>query len=69
MIRNKVVILLVSETELDVLLALSMSYLYDRDSSGAELFSYIRDDIPTKLLKHDFGTNTEYCSVEINSQK
>ena len=69
MIRNKVVILLVSETELDVLLVLSMSYLYDRDSSGVELFSYIRDDIPTKLLKHDFGTNTENCSVEINSQK
>ena len=69
MIRNKVVILLVSETELDVLLALSMSYLYDRDSSGGELFSYIRDDIPTKLLKYDFGTNTENSSVEINLQK
>ena len=69
MIRNKVVILLVSETELDVLLALSMSHLYDRDTSGGELLSYIRDDIPTKLLKHDFGTNTENCSVETNLQK
>ena len=46
-----------------------MSYLYDRDSSGGELFSYIRDDIPTKLLKNDFGTNTENFSVEINLHK
>ena len=30
---------------------------------------YIRDDIPTKLLKHDFGTNIESLSVEINSRK
>ena len=58
MIKNNVVILFISETKLDVsfqsvqikILALSMSYLYDRDSSGG----YIRDDIPTKLLKYDF---------------
>ena len=57
MIKNNVVILFISETKLDVsfqsvqikILALSMSYLYDRDSSGG----YIRDDIPTKLLKYD----------------
>ena len=46
-----------------------MSDLYDRDSSGGERFSYISDDIPTKLLKNDFGTNTENFSVEINLQK
>ena len=75
--KSNVVILLISETKLDIsfpssqikILALSMSYLYDRDSSGGELFSYIRDDIPTKLLKYDFGTNTENSSVEINLQK
>ena len=58
MIKNNVVILFISETKLDVsfqsvqikIIALSMSYLYDRDSSGG----YIRDDIPTKLLKYDF---------------
>ena len=58
MIKNNAVILFISKTKLDVsfqsvqikILALSMSYLYDRDSSGA----YIRDDIPTKLLKYDF---------------
>ena len=42
-----------------------MSYLYDRDSSGGERFSYIRDDIPTKLLKNDFGTNTENFSLKL----
>ena len=46
-----------------------MSCLYDRDSSGGERFSYIRDDILTKLLKNDFGTNTENFSIEINLQK
>ena len=58
MIKNNAVILFISKTKLDVsfqsvqikILALSMSYLYDRDSSGG----YIRDGIPTKLLKYDF---------------
>ena len=56
--KSNVVILLISETKLDIsfpssqikILALSMSYLYDRDSSCGERFSYIRDDIPTNLL-------------------
>ena len=77
MIKNNVVILLISETKLNVsvtsaqikVLALSMSYLYDRDSAGGERFSCIKDDIPTKLLKNDFGTNTENFSVEINLHK
>ena len=30
---------------------------------------YIRDNIPSKLLKHDFGTNIENLSVEINFRK
>ena len=68
-IKNILVILLISETKLDVSFPLSMSYLYDSDSSGGELFSYIRDDIPTKLLKHDFRTNTKNYLVEINLQK
>ena len=77
MTKNNVVILLISETKLDVsfpsaqinILALNISYLCDRDSSGGELFSYFRDDIPTKPLKHDFRTNTENFSVETNLQK
>ena len=46
-----------------------MPYRYDRDSIGAGLLLYIRDDIPTKLLKHVFGNNIENSSVEINLQK
>ena len=46
-----------------------MPYRYDRDSMVGGLLLYIRDDIPTKLLKHDFGTNIENLSVEINLQK
>ena len=45
-----------------------MPYRYDRNSMGG-LLLYIRDDIPTKLLKHDFGTNIENLSVEINLRK
>ena len=36
---------------------------------GGGLLLYIRDDIPTKFLKHDFGTNIENLSIEINLQK
>ena len=39
------------------------------DSMGGGLLLYIRDDILMKLLKHDFGTNIENLSVEIDSQK
>ena len=69
MIKNNVVILFISETKLDVsfqsvqikILALSMSYLYDRDSSGG----YIRDDIPTKLLKYDLWTKRSYQKIKL----
>ena len=33
------------------------------------LLLYIRDDIPTKLLKHYFGTNIENLSVQVNLRK
>ena len=46
-----------------------MPYRYDRNSMGGRLLLYIRDDIPTKLLKHDFGTNIENLSVETNLRK
>ena len=46
-----------------------MTYRYDRNSMGCGLLLYIRDDIPTKLLKHYFGTNIENLSVEINLRK
>ena len=36
---------------------------------GGGLSLYITDYIRTKLLKHDFGTNIENLSVEINLRK
>ena len=41
----------------------------NRDSMGGEVLLYIRDDIPKKLLKHDFRTNIKNLSVEINLRK
>ena len=46
-----------------------MPYRYDRKSMGGGYLLYIRDDTPTKLLKHDFGTNIENLSVQINLRK
>ena len=77
MIENNVDILLNSETKLDdsfpsgqhKICGFSMPYRCDRDTISGELLLYIRDDIPTKLLKHDFGTNIEHLSVEINLRK
>ena len=77
MIENNVDILLISETKLDdsfpsgqfKIRGFSMPYQYNRNSMGGGLLPYIRDDIPTKLLKHDFGTNIENLSVEINLRK
>ena len=42
---------------------------YDGDSMGYGFLLYIRNDISTKLLKHDFITNIENLSVEINLRK
>ena len=74
MVENNADILLIAETKLDdsfpsghfKICGFSMSYRFDKNSVGSGLLLYIRDDIPTKLLKHDFGTNIENLSVEIN---
>ena len=58
-IENNVDILLISETNLDdsfpsgqfKIYGFSMPYRCDRDSVGGGFLPYIRDDIPTKLLK------------------
>ena len=47
----------------------SMSYQYDNDSMVGVLLLYIRYNIPTKFLKHYFGTNIENLSAKINLQK
>ena len=47
----------------------SMPYRYDRNSMGGGLLLYIRDDIPTKLLIHDFRTNIENCQLKLIYEK
>ena len=77
MIENNVDILLISETKLNdsfpsgqlKICGFSMLYQYDRDSMGSRILLYVGDDIPTKLVKHDFGTSIENLSVGINLQK
>ena len=73
MIENNIDIMLISETKLDdsfssvqlKICGFSMPYRYDRNSMGGGILLYVRDDIPTKVLKHDFWTNIENFSVEI----
>ena len=77
MVESNADLLLISETKPDdsfpsgqfKICGFSMPYRYDRNSMGGGLLLYIRDDILTKLLKHDFGTNIENLSVEINLRK
>ena len=81
MVENNADILLISETKLDdsfpsgqfKICGFTMPYRYDRNSMGGGLLLYIRDDIPAKLLKHDFGTieidAIENVLVEINLRK
>ena len=64
MVENNAYILHISEIKLDdsfssgqfKICQFSMPYRYDRNAMGGGLLLYIRDNIPTKLLRHDFGT-------------
>ena len=77
MVENNADILLISETKLEDsftsghfrICGFSMPYQFDRNSLSGKLLLYIRDDIPTKLLEHDFGINIENFSVKIILQK
>ena len=46
-----------------------MFYRCDRDSVGGGLLRYVRDDIPIKLLKYDFGTNIENFQLKLIYEK
>ena len=70
-------IFLISETKLDdsfpsgqfKICGFSIPYRYDKIGGTFTIYQYIRDDIPSKLLKHDFGANIENSSIEINLRK
>ena len=68
-VENNADILLISETKLDdsfpsgqfKIHGFCMPYLYDRNSMGRGVLLYIRDDIPTKLLKHVLELILKIC--------
>ena len=59
-IGNNIDIFLISETKLDdsfptakfLIKGLSALYRFDRNSKGGGLLFYIREDMPSKILKH-----------------
>ena len=55
--------------DLEWIWGFSMPYQYDSDSMVGVLLLYIRYESPSKLLKHDFGTDIENLSVKTNLQK
>ena len=77
MIENNADIPLISEIKLDdsfpsgqfKICGFIIPYRFHRDPMVGGISLYIRDDTPTKVLKHYFGTNIENLSVEINLRK
>ena len=76
-INNNVDILLLSETKLDEsfpsaqfrIKGFTEPYRSDRNSNGGGLLLYVREDIPSKLLKSNIVHDIETISVEINLGK
>ena len=78
MIQDNIDILLVSETKLDDTFPVGQFYIdgystpyrFDRTSHGGGILLYIREDIPSKILKFEpVQNNFEGFFVEINLRK
>ena len=76
-VKNKVDILMVSETKLDgsfptvqfLLHGFSVPYRLDGNSKGGGILLFVREDIPSTLLNGKSKTGIESISVEINLRK
>ena len=76
-VKNNVHILMISETKLDdsfltaqfLLNSFSAPYRLDRNSKAGGILSYIRKDIPSRLLNSKSKIGIETISVEINIRK
>ena len=44
-------------------------YRFDRNRNGGGIMLYIREDIPSRLIKEKLRNNSEYFFVEINLRK
>ena len=78
MVKNKVDILIVTETKIDpsfpksqfFMDGFSEPYRFDRNKEGGGVLIYVREDIPNKELhKHNFPHDIEGKFVEINLKK
>ena len=72
-VKGSIDILMVSETKLDdsfpeAQFLIEGPFRFDRNINGSEIMLYVREDIPTKLLSHDFP-DVESFFVEINLHK
>ena len=79
LISGYIDILLITETKLDIsfpeaqfhINGYSSPYRLDRNANGGGLLLYVREDIPTKLLKNTIfkGNDIEAMFIEINLRK
>ena len=78
MVRDKVDLLMISETKLDSSFAnaqfymksYSKPYRLDRNSKGGGIILYVREDIPSKLINSSCTNHDkEYFLVELNLRK
>ena len=75
-VKGYIDVLVVSETKLDdsfpegqfLIEGFHSSFRFDRNRNGGEITLYVREDIPAKLLGHDFPC-AENFFVEINLYK
>ena len=78
MVRDKVDLLMISETKLDpsfpnahfYMKSYSKLYRLDRTSKGGGIILYVREDIPSKLINSScIDHDKEYVLVELNLTK
>ena len=75
-VKGSIDILMVFETKLNdtfseaqfLMEGFHSPFRFDRNINGGEIMLYVREDIPTKLLSHDFP-GVESFFVEINLHK
>ena len=75
-VKGSIDILMLSETKLDdsfpeaqfLIEGFHSPFRFDRNINGGRIMLYVREDIPTKLLSHDFS-GVESFFVEINIHK
>ena len=73
-IGNNIDIILISETKIDDSFfagfeGFSVPYRQDRSRTGGRLLSFVREDVPSRILTPKSETDIETLSVEINLRK